>query len=217
METGENLGGAGGFHYGLNYSVINGYKFSWIMDDDCLPSETALEELLNADNKLAGEYGFLVSKALWTDGSICTMNIPRRTIPKAVKDFTSPLVPVVMASFVSLFVPNEIIKELGLPIAEFFIWTDDWEFTRRISRQYKCYLVNESVVTHSTASNIGASIDKDNINRIWRYDYLYRNDVYLYRREGLYGLIYEILRLPLHTIKVLLNAKGNRLKRLKII
>jgi len=30
---------------------------------------------------------------------------------------------------------KEVVEKYGLPIKEFFIWTDDWEFTRRISRK----------------------------------------------------------------------------------
>ena len=68
---------------------------------------------------------------------------------------------------------------------EFFIWTDDWEYTRRISRKYKCYVVTDSEVIHKTKSNIGANIAIDSEDRIERYRYAYRNEMYLYKREGL--------------------------------
>ena len=108
---------------------------------------------------------------------------------QTVSDFNSETVPIVMASFVSLFMPTKIVYELGLPIKEFFIWTDDWEYTRRISLKYPCYLCNKSMVVHKSKSNIGANIANDSLDRLERYNYLYRNDVYLYRREGLYGFV----------------------------
>jgi len=216
-NTGANLGGAGGFQYGIRYAAENGYKYVWVMDDDCMPTSTALENFLIIDEKLNGNYGFLSSKVLWKDKSICTMNVQRETMFKNVKDFQSKVVDVCMASFVSLFVPVKIVKEVGLPIKEFFIWTDDWEYTRRISLKYKCYLVNDSVVVHKSASNIGANISNDTVDRLERYKYLYRNDVYLWRREGLSGFIYEVLRLSLHTFKVCCLAEDNKLKRLKYI
>ena len=46
---------------------------------------------------------------------------------------------------------------------------------------------------------------------------MYRNDVYLYRREGLKGFCYEVVRLSGHCIKVLLKSKDNKKKRLKKI
>lgn len=38
---------------------------------------------------------------------------------QTVSDFNSETVPIVMASFVSLFMPTKIVYELGLPIKEF--------------------------------------------------------------------------------------------------
>jgi len=216
-NTGANLGGAGGFQYGIRYAVENHYEFVWVMDDDCIPTSTALEVFMNINKKLNSDYGYLSSKVLWKDNNICTMNVQRETMFKNVKDFQSEMVDVCMASFVSLFIPVKVVKEVGLPIKEFFIWTDDWEYTRRISLKYKCYLVNKSIVIHKSVTNIGANISNDAVERLERYKYLYRNDVYLYRREGFSGFVYELLRLSLHAAKVIFLGKNNKLKRLKYI
>ena len=216
-DTGANLGGAGGFSYGIRYAAEKGFDYIWVMDDDCMPRETALSKLLAADAELKGKYGFLSSKVLWRDGSICTMNLQRDTITHNVQSLDTGLVSVVMASFVSLFIPTKIVRELGLPIKEFFIWTDDWEFTRRISRKYPCYAVTDSVVVHKSKSNIGANIATESADRLGRFDYLYRNDVYLYRREGLKGFLYETVRLSGHCLRVIKNSPDNKMLRLKKI
>ena len=218
-NTGANLGGAGGFNYGMRWAVEDGYEFLWVMDDDCIPKPDALEKLLEADEVLKGEYGWLSSKVLWKDGSICKMNLQRKTIATNLKGFDKPLTPAVMASFVSLFLSARIVRELGLPIKEFFIWTDDWEFTRRISRHYPCYAASNSVVVHESASNTGADIATECAERLDRFDYLYRNDVYLYRREALKGSCYEAARLGFHCLKVIIkspDSKGKRLKKIVI-
>ena len=213
FNTGANLGGAGGFQYGIRKAVEMGYEYLWIMDDDCIPSKTALSVLLSA----AGEkpdFGFLSSKVLWKDGSICRMNVQREKLTKNVTYFGRKRIPVVMASFVSLFLRAEVVREVGLPIKEFFIWTDDWEFTRRISRSYPCWLVTDSVVTHKSKANIAADISRETADRLDRFRYLYRNDVGLYRREGLRGFAYECVRLSGHCVRVLLKAKDHKMKRL---
>lgn len=217
IDTGENLGGAGGFSYGIKYAAEHEYDYIWVMDDDCMPTPTALYELLKANKKLEKKYGFLSSKVLWKDGSLCTMNLQRDTLTHTVKSLEGNIKPVVMASFVSLFIRGSIVKKVGLPIKEFFIWTDDWEYTRRISRRYPCYAVPKSVVIHKSKSNMGANIVTESIDRLDRFDYLYRNDVYLYRREGYRGFCYEVLRLSIHCIKVLLMAKDNKIQRLRKI
>lgn len=216
-NTGANLGGAGGFNFGIREAAKMNPDFIWVMDDDCIVHRDSLSQFISAAASIDGAYGYLSSKVLWKDGKICTMNVQRRTLTKNVTDHDSKLVPIAMASFVSLLIPIDIVREFGLPIKDFFIWTDDWEYTRRISRKYPCYLVNTSVVTHKSVKNIGASIDTDSEDRLDRYNYLYRNDMYLYKREGAKGILYEIPRLTAHIIRVLKSNCSNKVKRIKII
>ncbi|MGN0361317.1 MAG: glycosyltransferase family 2 protein [Bilifractor sp.] len=217
VDTGSNLGGAGGFQYGIRYAAEHGYDYVWVMDDDCIPTPGALAALICAGHKLGGNFGFLSSKVLWKDRTLCTMNIQRETLAKNTSDFSRETVPVVMASFVSLFLPVSVVKKVGLPIKEFFIWTDDWEYTRRISRSYPCYLVNDSTVIHKSRSNIGANIATESSDRLDRFYYLYRNDVYLYRREGWRGFCYEAVRLTGHALRVLAKAPDQKKRRLRMI
>ena len=217
FNTGSNLGGAGGFNYGMRKAVELGYDYVWVMDDDCMPHEDTLLGFLNADAELDGEYGYLSSVCRWIDGSICTMNTQRHPLTKNITDFSPDIQLVTLASFVSLFVPARIIKELGLPIKDFFIWSDDWEFTRRISRKYPCYLVGKSVVTHKSKSNGVGNIALDSEEKISRYKLAYRNDVVFYRREGAKGYGYILVRGLYHTLLVLTKAKSKKGERLKTI
>lgn len=216
INTGFNLGGAGGFNFGMKEAYKLGCDFMWIMDDDCIVHNDSLKKLLEADNKLNGEYGFLSSKVLWKDNSICIMNIPKRSFSKWLKDYKKNMQTIEMASFVSLFIKTDIVEEMGLPIKEFFIWTDDWEYTRRISRKYKCYFVSDSIVTHKSKENIGASIAIVD-DRLDRFKNLYRNDVVLYRREGIKGWVLLYIRLIFHKFKILKSNKKDKIKRIKII
>lgn len=217
INTGANLGGAGGFQYGIREATQRGYGYIWVMDDDCMPKPDALQRFLEKDHELGDGYGFLSSKVLWKDGSICVMNVQRHDLTKNVTDFTSELVRVDMASFVSLFLPARVVREVGLPIKEFFIWTDDWEYTRRISRRYPCYLVNSSVVVHKSAKNMGANIATETPDRLGRFETMYRNDVYLYRREGLRGFLYETARLSDHVLRVLAKSTDSKRERVSAI
>ena len=102
INTGANLGCTGGFQVGVREAVIRGYSYVWMMDDDTLPESDALEHLIAADRELQGDWGFLVSAAYWTDGSICMMNRPKTTIFCHVKEKTyhKHLEKVVMVTFV---------------------------------------------------------------------------------------------------------------------
>ena len=217
INTGSNLGGAGGFNFGLKKACELGYKYVWIMDDDCIVHKDTLSNFLKADKKLKGNYGFLSSKVLWTDGTLCVMNKQKKTFATWLKDFETNYQKIAMASFVSMFVKSDTIKTFGLPIKDFFIWTDDWEFSRRISRHMDCYYISDSVVTHKCKENIGASIDVVDGERLDRFKYLYRNDCVLYRGEGLKGKLLFCVRIFLHKLRIWKSNKKDKKKRIQII
>lgn len=217
QNTGRNLGGAGGFAFGVKAAAQAGYEYLWLMDDDTLPEPGALQAFLQADADLQGEYGWLSSRALTPIGENQPMNRQRKTPYRDIDGYEQPLVPSVMASFVSLFIPLAVVRRFGLPIAEFFIWSDDWEYTRRISRSLPCYTVSGSRVVHAMQNSTVVNIAADSPNRWERYRYFYRNDVYLYRREGLVGWLWLLMKFSWHSVQVLGSSTGKRRERLGII
>ena len=203
-NPGKNLGGAGGFAYGIREAAALGCKAVWIMDDDTLPTPTALETLLAADAAHGGDYGWLSGRALAPDGADQPMNLQRKTMYRDIDGFGDGKgeIPAVMASFVSLFLHTETVRQFGLPIAEFFIWSDDWEYTRRISRAKPCYVIPASRVVHAMQNPGVVNIAKD---------------VVLYRREGLSGWLWLLAKDSWHTVQVLRDRQGCRAERIKII
>lgn len=222
-NTGANLGGAGGFNRGMRKAVELGYDYVWIMDDDCIPDPDSLEKLMTADKMLGGpvNYGFLSSKVLWTDGSQCLMNRQKFKKQAVDNDYFKEkgLQPVTQATFVSLLFPVNTIIKAGLPIKEFFIWGDDIEYTRRISvrMDMPSYLVEDSTVVHAMAQNTGSNIATDVPERIERYNYAFRNENYLYRKEGLKGFCYYIAKCGFNLLRIVVKAKNYRLKRCGVI
>lgn len=219
-DTGKNLGGAGGFHFGMNMACGMGCDAVWIMDDDCFPEPDALEKLLDAA-ELVGEYGFISSAVLWTDGHECKIN--RQHIVKNAYEHVEWLkhgvVRIDQATFVSLLVPTAIIREFGLPIKEFFIWGDDIEYTQRIAIRggKPCYLAGQSTVIHAMKENVGSDISLDSPEKIDRYRYGFRNERYALRKLGIKGrLRYDYRRLR-DIGHVITRSKDHRLKRLGTI
>lgn len=216
-NTGKNLGGAGGFAYGIKEAAMAGYDALWLMDDDTIPEREALQNLLECDRKLEGKYGWLSSRALAPDGTDQPMNRQRKTPYTDVEGYTENQVPAVMASFVSLFLRTDIVKKFGIPIADFFIWSDDWEYTRRISKELPCYVASESRVVHAMKNPGTVNIATDVPARWERYRYFYRNDVVLYRREGMRGWLWLLAKDLWHTVQVVLDSRGSRCARISII
>ena len=218
-NTGSNLGGAGGFEIGVKLAVEKGYKYIWIMDDDTLPKEDALLELFKADEKLNGKWGWLSSVAYWTDGSVCKANKQKKSLIQFLddKDYEKNVVSSQMASFVALLTKASVIEEIGLPIGEYFIWTDDYEFTGRVQKNYPCYTVPASRVIHAMKIHTKANLARDDISRISRYELLFRNDVHCYKQYGLKGWSYIILK-DLYTVfEIIRRSKGHKKEKIEVL
>lgn len=211
-NTGANIGGAGGFNYGMKIAVKLNYDYVWMMDDDTIVKKDSLTKLLEADEKLKGNYGFLSSRALWTDGNICRMN--RQKLKRGEQNKELPKI--CFASFVAFFTKTDVIREVGLPIKEFFIWADDVEYSHRIQLKYDCYLVPNSEVIHKTKNNIGSNIAKDD-ERIERYKYAFRNETFIARKKNINGKLYEFAKNCFQILRVLLVSKKYKFKKIKII
>ncbi|MCR4661970.1 MAG: glycosyltransferase [Clostridia bacterium] len=216
FNTGSNLGGAGGFNFGLKQVAKLEYDYAYLIDDDAVCSVDTLEKLLDfaKDNK---DFGFLSSKVIWTDNSLCNMNIPKISLFKKISSDTTDVQKIQYATFVSILINMEAVKKLGLPIKEFFIWTDDFEYTRRISKQYNCYYVPQSIILHNCEDNNGSNIVTATEERIDRFRYKYRNEEYLYKREGIKGRIFQLLKNCYHILKVIIKSKELKKEKIKLI
>ncbi len=196
----NNIGGAGGFAEGIKIATVEGADWIWVMDDDTIPYTDSLKKLLDETNE---KTGFACSKVLWTDGMEHIMNRPK-FCSKEDQDKTTRLVS--SASFVSLLINAQAVKELGLPYKEFFIWGDDSEYTKRISgKGYECKYVSNSVVQHKTAANYGPDISSAPYNTAWKFYYNMRNTIFQNRSKYGNGIVFYIkelnhLRLALHNI-----------------
>lgn len=182
VELDRNTGGAGGFAVGLAVALDRHEpEWVWLMDDDTVPTPTALEALLRAVG--GGDVAAAGSRVVWTDGSEHPMNTPRE------KPFASKAERVAAAraggiavrstSFVSMLVRADVAREVGLPIADYFIWNDDFEYSTRVLRGRSGVHVPASVVVHKTKAL--ASTDADPGPRFY---YEVRNKLWMFRRSS---------------------------------
>ncbi len=216
----ENTGGAGGFSKGIREGIRRKYKYIWIMDDDTIVNKTTLDELKNAVDKTKGDFGYLSSDAVWTDGKPCRMNIQHydgSRFNAAYKLLGDGIIPIKSATFVSLFINSEAVLSCGLPYKEYFIWGDDKEYTLRLSGEYACYRVKNSKVLHKMKNNNGSDIIRDDIARIDRYRYAYRND---FRTACICGAgsVFNYMVVFLRTIiRILQSDSPYKIKRIRIM
>lgn len=187
----QNTGASGGFSAGFRIAYQQGADFVWMMDDDVIPEPDALEQLLEADQRLAERKqprAFLLSMA-FTEAGLLT-NVPRideRTNAIDYENWPTLLdigvVPVRPATYVSILVPRKSLAQHGLPLAPMFMWGDDTEFTLRISQHTPGYLVAASRVLHlRRASGTIDILREPDPSRIALHRHLVRNEIFVARR-----------------------------------
>lgn len=184
-NTGKNLGGSGGFSWGIRRATELGYTYGWIMDDDSIPEPTALEKVLDVADRCKN-FSFLSSVVYWSDGTIFPMNRP--TMERMSNEHIdavrhNKVIPIESASFVGCFLPLRLVKSVGLPIAEFFIYGDDVEYTQRLRKEGPAYWIIDSEIVHKAPSKIGADLITADTDRIGRFYYQMRNGVYLAKKS----------------------------------
>lgn len=63
-NTGANIGGAGGFAFGLRKAIEAGYDYAWLMDDDSIVEKNALQNLMNSAFYLQDKFSFIDRKSV---------------------------------------------------------------------------------------------------------------------------------------------------------
>lgn len=181
----KNLGGSGGFRKGFEIADSYDFDWLWIMDDDAIAEPNTLEELIKAKRHLKDEkIGFLASSVYGPNKE--SMNVPVIDHKRSgngyedwYRNLEYGLVKLRSATFVSLLIPHDAIKQLGYPIHDYFIWGDDTEYTTRLSRYYgNCYFCGNSKILHKrgNAKRLLILTEEDK-KRIDLYYYLYRNSL----------------------------------------
>ena len=188
----QNTGGAGGFAVGIAAAVVEeSTDWVWVMDDDTVPGPDALAGALAAHARYleSGQDDLAVmgSRVVWTDGEDHPMNTPKPKIradrherQRAAK---AGCMEIRSISFVSAFLRASRVRQLGVPVADYFLWNDDFEYSTRMLKGARGLFVPGSVVTHKTAKR--GSSDQDPGPRFF---FEVRNKLWVFRRStGLYG------------------------------
>ena len=162
----ENTGGAGGFHEGVRRGCAGRFDWLWLMDDDLLTSEEALEALIRKRETLVAARGhtFLLNSLVLSkdrrDGD--TLAFPLQELapsgyPKMgvhyhhlseVADKVEDGLYRWACPFNGTLIPTAAIAQIGLPNKDLFIWGDERDFLWRAAKVLDLYTVVDSQAFH---------------------------------------------------------------------
>lgn len=197
----KNTGGAGGFFEGLN--LASDLQVDWItvIDDDAMLREDYMERLLGV---MAEKQSYLAAA-----GKVCVngeidchhrKNMSRvgmlfRNCPADF--YKEPTFVCDNASFCGLTVSQELVRQIGLPHKEYFIWHDDTEYSIRIRRHTQILVVSDAVLDHETQL-----IQLEGRRHYtWKDYYGYRNRLlYLWEHGGFLDRIINCVDFWIHVV-----------------
>jgi GT2 family glycosyltransferase len=180
----ENTGGAGGFHEGMRAALQLPCTHMWLMDDDCEPEPEAMAELVAAA-AIVGADSVLGSNIFDLDGeSINVQPVSQRLGANRTAQYAlhlgEGLVEVRALTFVSFLVPFDLVRKVGLPLKEFFIWGDDTEYSFRLARFSRLYQVGKSKTMHLKSGDTSQNVCKEHdLGKIRQYHWYYRNRLFI--------------------------------------
>jgi GT2 family glycosyltransferase len=217
-----NTGGAGGFHAGMRAALPLACTHMWLMDDDCEPEPPAVEELVAAA-AIVGENAVLGSTIFDLNGECINVQpISQRqglnSMAQYAVHLADGLLEMAALTFVSFLVSTELVRKVGLPLKEFFIWSDDAEYSFRLARFTKLYQVGKSKTKHLKSGDASQRIYKEQEgSKILQYHWFYRNRLFVgFKYDGVmskntFQFLFRALRDMLLSIKsgkfVLLKCK----------
>ncbi|MDR2373846.1 MAG: glycosyltransferase [Bifidobacteriaceae bacterium] len=187
VRLSRNTGGAGGFSAGLAHALMTMAPGAiWLMDDDTAPTATALAELERAWLAYPGKLALASSRVVWTDGRDHPMNSARRRLWSSPRRRRQARraggVPVRTGSFVSMLIDAHTAWRHRLPLADYFIWNDDLEYSARLLRRGRGIAVAASVTVHHTKAFAAALSDPGD-----RFYYEVRNKIWAFVKSPAFG------------------------------
>ncbi|SEP68631.1 glycosyltransferase family 2 protein [Basfia succiniciproducens] len=138
----ENQGGAGGFYAGIKYGAEHNFDYVWLMDDDGYPASDCLEKMLPyvSDDCYLGPMVLDVkdkerlSFAMRIPGTSETIDNYSQ-ISRDLRD--KNLIQKIVLPFNGTLIASKLIKTIGYPMKDYFIWGDEREYTARALKQSK--------------------------------------------------------------------------------
>jgi len=182
--TQENSGGAGGFYTGIKTAYEKGYDWIWCMDEDILPEKCAQQNLIDFLMGKSYKIAAIASRRLnYNSNSLLAGEILSTDFSKIRHDFRYKLlnseaqgeheaIHIFAATFEGMMINRSAIKQIGFPNKNFFIWHDDLEYSIKLNRYGKIFLVPASVFIKKRMET------NENINthgEIIKYLYAIRN------------------------------------------
>lgn len=133
----ENTGPGGGYAEGLGTAVAGGYDWVWVFNDDDVPDGDALAVMLDAASVLPARAGILACGRRDPTGHPIVLGArwKHRQLPvQAPADASGAPIALDVVAFSGSLVSSALVRQVGVPKAEYFIMVEELEYCLRARR-----------------------------------------------------------------------------------
>lgn len=169
LETGENLGYAGGNNVGIRYALAQQADYICILNNDVLVTPDFFKPLLNTLQTFpnAGVVSPLVADAadperVWALGAgvnRLTGNVPRLYAGQRVSALKDrPPFVVKVASGAAMLIKKDVFAQVGLLDESFYLYYEEADWCLRVRQAgYQIFAVPAALVFHKVSATLGAT------------------------------------------------------------
>lgn len=182
----KNLGGAGGFAYGLKQACQDGFEWVWLMDDDGRPQdENTLAVLMNVANQQRN-YSLINCNVLHNGNDLSfAIGCQDLTLEKQRENVKNGIIYNCACVFNGSLVGKEVFDKIGNIKEEYFIRGDEVEYLMRCKNNgVNIMTVVESLYYHPRTEYVHLKFLRKSFDYevmpIWKQYFLIRNYVATY-------------------------------------
>ena len=181
IQTGNNLGFAGGNNIGIRYALSNQVDYCWLLNNDTVVQSDALSKMVRKIEE-SDEYGVCGSKLIsYDDRKTCIgicgwhSNVTGRSRHILdEKDFSPSNFDYVIGA--SMLIKRKVFEQVGLLQEDYFLYCEEIDFAERIKDKFKNCVALNSIVYHKEGATIGGGspfscfyLYKNNLKFAWRF------------------------------------------------
>lgn len=169
LETGENLGFAGGNNVGIRYALKNGADYILLLNNDTIVDSELLKNFMNASQRVqgAGIFGAKIyyysepnkiwyAGGKWAENILHFIHVGKGCIDNG-KNFNS-MTEIDYACGCAFLVKADLLNRIGLLDEKFFLTFEETDLCYRARKEgFKSYFVPEARVWHKVSTAFGGA------------------------------------------------------------
>lgn len=176
----QNSGGAGGFYRGIKEAIETDIDWVMLIDDDAILDYDCMENMNPMNCKEKSEaYACVVESQKRIDLD------HRRNEKTAItlEAYNKREFECQYASFCGLMISTSLVKKIGFPEKDYFIWFDDTEYCMRINAYSPIIVCTKARLNHKT---IPAPAMNGHVRASWKTYYGTRNNIHALKKHKKY-------------------------------